>query len=239
MKKRAKTALSAVLIVVAALVLGFFAYVSFYYKASDGAKEAAEYATLDGNLLVFSPDEKNGDGIIFYPGGKVEYSAYAPLMKRLYDGGVTAVIVKMPLNLAVFDSDAADGIREKFPTVTNWYMGGHSLGGSTAASYLSGHSDGYKGLVLLASYSTEDLSRSGLKVISILGTEDGILNTEKYSKNRKNLPQDAEEYIIQGANHAQFGSYGPQSGDKVTDVDEKEQQDDTASLILRWMEYNR
>ncbi|MGN1163642.1 MAG: alpha/beta hydrolase [Candidatus Ornithospirochaeta sp.] len=239
MKRIIKRTIIVVAAVLLAVVLAFFIYSSFYYKANDTALEASTYGTVRGNLLVFSPEENSGDGLIFYPGGKVEYSSYAPLMKRLSDNGVTAVLVKMPFNLAVFDSDAADGIRQMFPEVENWYIGGHSLGGSMAASYVKDHTEDFRGLVLLASYSTADLCESGLKVISILGTKDGVLNTEKYSKNRKNLPKDAEEYIIQGANHAQFGSYGPQSGDKSTDVDEKEQQDDTASLILDWIAYNR
>ena len=80
-------------------------------------------------------------GFIFYPGGKVEYTAYAPLM---------CVLLKMPLNLAVLDVNAADSVFDMFPEISSWYIGGHSLGGSMAASYALENTDKLEGLVLLA-----------------------------------------------------------------------------------------
>ena len=48
--------------------------------------------------------------------------------------------------------------------------------------------------------------------------------------------------IIQGGNHAGFGDYGPQSGDKAADISAKEQQQATAGAVLAWItdmeEYN-
>lgn len=57
-------------------------------------------------------------------------------MESLAQKGILCVLVRMPFNLAVFDVNAADGIREMFPEITDWYIGGHSLGGSMAAAYL-------------------------------------------------------------------------------------------------------
>ena len=82
----------------------------------------------------------------------------------------------MPCNLAVLDSNAADGIAEQYPDIETWFIGGHSLGGAMAASYAAGHSDELDGLILLAAYSTEDLSGSDLAVLSIYGSEDQVLN---------------------------------------------------------------
>ena len=58
-------------------------------------------------------------------------------MKACADKGVLCVLIEMPFNLAVLDMNAAEGIRVKYPEIENWYIGGHSLGGSMAASYLS------------------------------------------------------------------------------------------------------
>ncbi len=80
-------------------------------------------------------------GLIFYPGGKVEYTAYQPLMAACAERDILCVLVEMPFNLAVFDINAADGIQEQYPEVGHWYIGGHSLGGSMAASYLSKHTE--------------------------------------------------------------------------------------------------
>ena len=81
---------------------------------------------------IFAPDEPAA-GLIFYPGGEGENTAYAPLLHGLAADGVLCVLVKMPCNLAVLDMDAADGIAEKFPQIDSWYIGGHSLGGAMAA----------------------------------------------------------------------------------------------------------
>ena len=92
-----------------------------------------------------------------------------------------------------------------------------------AASYVSKHTEDFEGLVLLASYSTEDLSDSGLKVFSVYGSEDGVLNREKYEEYRSNLPEDTVEYVIEGGNHAGFGSYGEQEGDGQARISQGEQ----------------
>lgn len=42
--------------------------------------------------------------------------------------------------------------------MNSWYVGGHSLGGAMAASYAAKHTDELDGLVLLAAYSTADLT---------------------------------------------------------------------------------
>ena len=59
------------------------------------------------------------------------------MMRKLASECILCILVKMPLNLAVFDINAADGIQTKFSYIDNWYIGGHSLGGAMAASYLS------------------------------------------------------------------------------------------------------
>ena len=50
--------------------------------------------------------------------------------------------------------------------------------------------------LLLASYAAADLSGSGLKVLSVRGSEDGVLNAAAYEKNRANLPADARELNV-------------------------------------------
>jgi dienelactone hydrolase len=141
----------------------------------------------------------------------------------------------MPLNLAVLDSDAAEGIPEQFPDVKRWYLAGHSLGGSMAASYAADHASAYEGLILLAAYSTADLRATGLKVCSLYGDRDGVLNLEKYAKYRTNLPEDTVEQILPGGNHAGFGSYGAQEGDGISELEPGTQIQWAAEKILERM----
>ena len=188
--------------------------------------------TESKDMTVFAPESPQA-GFIFYPGGKVEYTAYAPLMLELAERDILCVLLEMPLNLAVLDLAAAEGIPEQYPEIDTWYIGGHSLGGSMAASYAAEHSEEYAGLVLLASYSTAELG--DIDVISLYGSEDGVLNREKYREYRGNLPDDTVETVIEGGNHAGFGSYGFQKGDGESQISGEEQVDMTKEALAKFI----
>ena len=214
-------------------------YVNDYYHAGEQAmavagSAAADYSCQHGkDTLVFTPTSEAEAGLVFYPGGKVEYTAYAPLMEQLAERGVLCVLVKMPANLAVLDMGAAEAHLDEFPDIENWYVGGHSLGGSMAASYAAEHADELEGLLLLAAYSTEDLTGSGLDVLSIYGSEDGVLNMDKYNEYRPNLPEETTtEVIIEGGNHAGFGDYGVQDGDGEAAISGEEQRKMTVEAVM-------
>lgn len=213
--------------VLLAVVIGGGVYVSDYYRADETAVAAMagnERVTVERmeNMTVFMPNEPAA-GFVFYPGGKVEHTAYAPLMLALAERDVLCVIVEMPLRLAVLDRNAAEGIPERFPQVESWYIGGHSLGGSMAASCAADNGDDFDGLVLLAAYSTADLTGAGLEVLSLYGSADGVLNSSKYESCGPNLPDDTVEIVIEGGNHALFGSYGVQEGDGEATISSAEQ----------------
>ena len=138
---------------------------------------------------------------------------------------------------AFFDYRAAGRFIELYPQINKWYMAGHSLGGAMAASYVSRHTEDFEGLILLAAYSTHNISDSKLKVLSIYGSKDGVLNKSHYDKYRKNLPAVGKgftEIIIEGGNHAQFASYGAQKGDFMPEITPDEQQEKTAEEIAEW-----
>ena len=100
-----------------------------------------------------------------------------------------------------------------------------------AASYLEENAEDYEGLILLASYSTADLSQTGLKMLSVYGSEDKVLNMEKYEENITNLVQNMHTYTIGGGNHAYFGSYGEQEGDGEANLPPEEQIEKTANYV--------
>lgn len=232
--------ISSLILAVAITFAAFGIYVSIYYHRDTEAIEA--YVEGDGTRVVELYDgaiaygEEDAEvGLIFYPGGKVEYSAYEPLMRTLASHGILCVLVEMPFNLAVLNANAANGIREMLPKVGKWYIGGHSLGGSMAASYLASHADDLDGLVLLGAYSTADISDSGERVISIYGTEDGVMNRQKYAKCKPNLPNDFNESEIIGGNHAYFGMYGEQDGDGRAYITNEEQIRIASELISEFL----
>ena len=235
-KKKLYAVIFAILTVILLCVIGCAVYAGDYYHAEEIAVQAMAsdghitVSEAEDGVLLFLPDNPQA-GLIFYPGGKVEYTAYAPLMRACAQRGIFCVLLKMPWNLAVLDVNAADGITQQYPDIDAWYLGGHSLGGAMAANYAASHSGEFDGLILLAAYSTKDLSGSDLTVLSVCGSEDNVLNAKKYAVNQSNLPADTIEVVIEGGCHAGFGTYGPQSGDGTPSISSQEQIDRTAEEI--------
>ncbi len=237
-KKIIKILIAAVFVIVVTVgVVGI--YLGDYYKAQINDKavfapaKSVTVTALDNGDILFMPENPVG-GFVFYPGGKVEHDAYRPLMEACASRGIACILVEMPFNLAVFNVDAAEGLTDMYPEINEWYIGGHSLGGSMAASFISENSDEYKGLVLLGSYSTADLSESDIEVLSVFGSEDKVMNKEKYNENKINLPADFKEVIIDGGCHAYFGMYGAQDGDGTPRITNIEQINTTAELIYEF-----
>ena len=223
--------------IILSIVAGCAFYVSDYYRALPEAlavvAEPAEgiiVAEEKNDRIVFEPEDAKA-GLIFYPGGKVQYEAYAPLMEALAEEGILCVLLHMPANLAVLDMNAAEGITAEYPDIEKWYIGGHSLGGSMAASYAAKNVEELEGVILLASYSTAALQDSGLDVVSIYGSNDRVLNLEKYDKYRENLPEDFKEEVIEGGNHAYFGKYGFQEGDREATIANENQIEATVDIV--------
>ena len=234
---RVLMALAAVILLCAA---GCAVYLGDFYRADDTA--LAAMAGTDGvrvedggDCVAFIPEESVA-GMIFYPGGKVQPEAYAPLMQACAQHGILCVLMRMPGNLAVLAPNAADGVRAMYPQADSWYMAGHSLGGAMAANSAREHADEFDGLVLLAAYSTGDISASGLRALSLYGENDGVMNRESYEKYRANLPEDFTETVIAGGNHAQFGAYGEQDGDGAAAIPGGEQIACAAEEIARFIE---
>ncbi len=226
-RKKLMITLLSVLVVFAVAVGGCAVYLGDYYRTDTEAVEAflpegTTYKTQPDGNIVFEPENAT-KGVIFYPGGKVEYTAYIPLMQSLSEKGILCVLVKMPFNLAVLDMNAADGICEEYPEIKEWYIGGHSLGGAMAASYLSEHTTDFNGLILLGAYSTADLSGTDINVLCVYGSEDYVMDKTKYEECKSNLPDDFTQVILDGGCHAFFGMYGTQDGDGTPTITNEEQ----------------
>jgi pimeloyl-ACP methyl ester carboxylesterase len=192
----------------------------------------------DQGWLEFSPTgQQPTTGFIFYPGGHVDYRAYAPLARAIAERGYLVAIPPMPLNLAVLDPAAAKDIMTAHPEITAWAVGGHSLGGAMAANYAWSSPGAAQGLVLIASYPAKnnDLSQAPIDVISIYGTRDGLATKEKIDASRKLLPADTSWVPINGGDHAQFGWYGEQPGDNPADISRAEQQIQVAEAVSSFL----
>ena len=199
------------------------------------ALESTDRVTItQDKWIVFEPEEETDTGLIFYPGGLVEPTAYAPILHQIAEEGVLVIITPMPLNLAIFNTGAANAVIDAYPQISTWILAGHSLGGASAAIFAENNPKTIDAIALWDSYPPDsaDLSDNTISVISIFGTTNNIPNTENFNDKRHLLPADTTFIGIEGANHAQFGDYGPQKGDVVASIGLAEQHEQVAEIML-------
>lgn len=243
-------AILSVFFILIAAAVAFKLYAGNYYKADETIVEEFRakteesvhtYKEKDG-MLFMPVDQELKAVIVFYPGGKVEYTAYSGLMYELASRGFICVLPRMPENLAFLRINAVDILTEKYPTYTDtvssldWYIAGHSLGGVAASTYLVDNIDKYVGMILCASYTPSDFSGSDLRLLSIYGSEDKVLSIENYEANKVHWPADAQEYVIWGGIHSYFGDYGIQKGDGEPAITNEQQIEETADVIVSFVE---
>lgn len=206
-------------------------YLNTYYKADKSVYDLIKNSNVDikENKDGYLFDGEGEDNfIVFYPGAKVEAIAYTPLLIELASNDIDCYLVKMPFNIAILNSNAADKIIKNYK-YKNYYMMGHSLGGAMASVYTSNNEDKINGLILLAAYSTEKIKK--VNTLSIYGDKDNVLNKENYNKNKNNI-NNITEYIIEGANHSGYAYYGEQKGDNKANISKEEQINETSNIII-------
>ena len=167
------------MLIVGIISIGACSYLPEEQDITDvlGVYETRDYIEITPNSGRYSDT-----GFVFYPGGLVDPHSYIEPLSRFAVSGVghKIIIAKMPGNLALFDSKQAAYMYEDFPSVKNWVIGGHSLGGVMACDAVKKYPDYFLGLVLMAAYpkSKTDLSEWEGKVLSLVGDFD----TEKLIK---------------------------------------------------------
>ena len=199
------------------------------------ALESTDRVTItQDKWIVFEPAEETEIGLIFYPGGLVEPTAYAPVLHQIAEKGILVIITPMPLNLAIFNTGAAGPVIDAYPDITTWILAGHSLGGASAAIFAENDPNRIDAIALWDSYppNSADLSDNSISAISIFGTTNNFPNTENFNDKKHLLPADTIFIGIEGANHAQFGDYGPQRGDVVASMSLSEQHERVAEIML-------
>ena len=235
MNRKVKIILGLLLVIVLILLGSVLWYANDYSHAEGSATallngtENVSVVKINNGLFLDGPG--NESAVIFYPGAKIEYTSYLPLLMDLSNEGIDCFLVEMPLNLAILGADSADSIIDNGNySYDKWYMSGHSLGGWAASSFISGHPNKVDGLILLAAYSQDDLGN--LPVLSIYGSNDKNLNKATYDEYRYCIDGNLTEVLIDGGNHCQFASYGIDSKDGKATISPKEQINQTEKAIL-------
>ncbi|MEP6562666.1 MAG: alpha/beta hydrolase [Nakamurella sp.] len=159
-------------------------------------------------------------GLVFSPGARVDSRAYVDLLRPAAAAGSLVVILKEPYGLAIIQPGQSGGPIADHPEIATWAVGGHSLGGTAAALFAGDNLNFVKGLLLWASYPSNDLSTaSALQVLSISGSNDLLATPADIEASKNKLPPQTTFVQIDGGVHAFFGDYGEQPGDGQPEID--------------------
>lgn len=177
---------------------------------------AVQVLDRDGYLALLPVGTTAGTGIIFYPGARTTPEAYlaswAPIVEAT---GIAVYLADMPFGFASLRDDAAEGIVAAETEVTSWWIGGHSLGGITAAHYFDTHPD-FEGLLLWAAFPDDEVvltGAAGREVLAVTGSRDGIVPTQVVRDRLADAGISADLVEIDGMEHSQFGAYRSIFGD--------------------------
>ena len=237
MKKFNKIVIWVASIFLVLLAAGFIYVKSSTYHPTPQASNIARQAEQLDNALVFkgSPDKLS---IIFYQGAFVDNASYSIWASKVAEAGYSVYLLKQPLNLAIFNPDLAEKVINS-EHLSHYIVGGHSLGGVMSSRFAAGRQDnsGLEGAFFLASYPDQKGSLKDFKgkVLSIVGSKDGVLNQSSYEKSKTYLPQQTVNITLEGGNHAGFGSYGAQKGDNQADISNEKQQKEIAVELIKWL----
>lgn len=193
----------------------------------------AAFQSGPGGRLTFSATADAPDtGLVLYIGGKVEPAAYAPAARAIAGAGYLVVVVPAPLDFAIFDTGAAAAVIADHPEITAWAVGGHSLGGASAALFIDGHPGVIDGLALWASYSSVDIADEGLAVSLVYGSLDAGAAGFTAPDALARLGDDVTITVIEGGNHEQMGWYTGQPNDPPATIAREEQQERTVAATV-------
>lgn len=207
-------------------------YSSGSYKAAPEAAECLSgtetTSVSETDFGLFFDGPGSDSALIFYPGGKVDHTAYAPLMLEIAESGIDCFLCEMPYDLAVFGINTAEKVMENY-SYDKWYAGGHSLGGAMASVFAKGRTD-ICGLVLLGAYPT---TQPDCPSLLVYGSNDGVVDRNKLEAGLSYA--NAVNAEIPGGNHAWFGCYGSQSGDNAADISHEEQWKLTTNAVCNFV----
>jgi pimeloyl-ACP methyl ester carboxylesterase len=203
---------------------------------------SADQFASTGSLTVESSDEMtmflpvaagpNRAGLIFLPGGGVDWRAYGPFVRSIADWGFPAAIVRLPYRVAPTDASRA-AVWQRIEAVgLAWgssrpvVLSGHSRGAALSARFADEHRGQLDGLLLIATTHPrdQDLSHLAVPVVKIVAEHDCVASPAAARANARLLPPGTLWVEIAGGNHAQFGHYGSQLNDCGATIPREAQQ---------------
>lgn len=243
------------------LIISFiviFAFSCSYLPSDENLADTILYTETPDYLYLSSANVQDSVGFMFLPGGLVDPHAYLTLMERVAADSIPVIIPKFSANLGILELSKYRAIINKYPDITSWYIGGHSLGGIVALNAVNNDPGYFKGLILLGVYPSESFAIPNWDkhVLSIYAENDQLSTIEEIENGVGFLPPasfisntDAFDtlnsaipgtiyYYIAGGNHSQFGDYGPQKGDGMALISREEQHQKVHEAIITFLKWN-
>ncbi|MCD8331810.1 MAG: alpha/beta hydrolase [Oscillospiraceae bacterium] len=214
--------------IIAVLVIVVLLY---YNRAFPEAIEIADgMERIGGDYYFYGESDV---GFLIFSGAKTDERAYAYLAKLLHEEGYTVVIPKQRFHLSAFGTRHGLELMDSNPNIQKWILIGHSLGGMPVSRIAAARQDALRGIALLATFASVDLSGLGIAAIRVTAEHDGVMNNEAMEKYSGNLPNHAVNIMLKGANHQGFAAYKSVSGrDGKASISWQEQNQQTVRLIL-------
>jgi hypothetical protein len=220
---------------------------SYLYPAKDidpAVLKSDDRVTVnqDAKGWTFIPSKGAGPtALLFFPGGGVDPTAYAPLVRAVAAEGFPVYLVKLPGKPAAPNKHRKDsiaigkGVIKAAPGVERWLVGGHSMGGAIAGQLVHEEPKQFRGLILIGTTHPRDFDISGFAgdVTKVYGTEDRVARHAQSEANKKLLPAGTTWVEVKGGNHAQFGHYGTQIGDGKATISQESQQQAAREAVVK------
>jgi pimeloyl-ACP methyl ester carboxylesterase len=214
-----KKALKILAIVVVALVVGMYGYLSITTARNNAAPAAEALAAMESDArvaveyddyLTLTPVAATPKtGIVFYPGAYCDVRGYTPVWNEIAAQGYLVVAPKMPFDFAIFAPNAADEVRAAHPEIEQWIIAGHSMGGAMAGVYADNNRDNLAGVIVFDSYppGSNSLADAELPILLFERARADGSRSQKFIDNAKLYPDSAKLILIPGAQHMYYGSF--------------------------------
>lgn len=201
----------------------------------DKIKHDSDFKVTETNhsIILASSQYTAQTGIVFIPAIRIDPHAYIYKLSGIVENsGVTVVITKPTFNLPPIDFRPIATFTGDVGGVDNWYVAGHSRGGTRACGYAADQSAHVKGLILLGGYCDTDVT---VPILDITAENDELASDKDIQQHANHLKGDLTNVTISDAAHSSFGDYGSQSGDGDASVDSEFMRYELTDNISTWL----
>ena len=245
-RKLQKNILKGVFIAFIIVCVSYLFWLQKTFKVNDRAMQAMiqtpgiSVVKQNNGSIDFVPQNAVKDiGIVIYPSEKVKPVSYANMARLLAQKGYKVSILKLRLNQPDLSFGKGKDLMESKPDIKKWFILAHASGASIAYKDALKNKN-IKGFVFMGAVPEgDDLNLVNMPVLSIWGTNDGLLDFTRIKEAKKNLPSKSKYYAIEGGNSTNFADIELVSGDEEAIISPEKQQARSVNKIAEFIDLNK